>query len=61
MVLCISSDGSGTQNPGFRVLEVMPWRNWFFLRQVEQGISSIFFAKLLAYLIIFQSGALQNF
>ena len=45
------SERLGTQNPGFGFLEC----NWDMgLRQVEQGFSS-FFAKCLAYLIIFQS------
>ena len=61
MVLCISSDGSGTQNPGIRVLEVMPWRNVFFKGKLNKAFLQFFFAKLLAYLIIFQSGALQNY
>ena len=42
MVLCISSDGSGTQNPGFRVLEVMPWRNVFFKGKLNKAFLHFF-------------------
>ena len=48
--LVVGSDGSGIQNLGFRF-----WRchGKIGLRQVEQSTSS-FFAKFLAYLLIFQ-------
>ena len=47
--IVVASDGLGNQN----------WLKNRLLRQVEQGFSS-FFAKLLVYLMIFQSGVRQR-